>query len=59
MDYNAKISEIERKIPSISSLATSFLFTAIENKITDVSSLTRKQIRTQKLVKLKKKCYWS
>ena len=59
MDYNAKISEIERKIPSISSLATSFLLTAIENKITDVSSLTRKQIRTQKLVKLKKNCYWS
>ena len=57
LDYNAKISEIERKIPSISSLATSFLLTAIENKITDVSSLTRKQIRTQKLVKLKKKCY--
>ena len=32
-DYNAKITEIERKIPSISGLATNVALTAVENKI--------------------------
>ena len=40
-DYNAKITEIEGKIPSISGLATNAALTAAENKIPDVSSLVK------------------
>ena len=40
--YNAKITEIESKIPSISGLATSSALNAIENKIPDISSLVTK-----------------
>ena len=40
-DYNAKITEIERKIPSISGLATNAALTAVENKIPDINSLVR------------------
>ena len=54
-DYNAEISEIESKIPSITGLATNTALTAVEHKIPDVGSLVKKkQIITQKLVKLKK-----
>ena len=42
-DYNAKITEIESKISSISSLAANFALTAVENKIPDVSSLVKKK----------------
>ena len=43
-DYNAKITEIESKIPSITGLATTAaLTTAVENKIPDVSNLVKKQ----------------
>ena len=42
-DQNAKIREIESKIPSISGLATTFAFTAVENKTHDVSSLVKKR----------------
>ena len=48
-DYNAKITEIESKIPSITGLFTNSALTAAENKILDVSNLV-----TQKLVKLKR-----
>ena len=41
-DFNAKVAEIEGKIPSISGLATAL--TAVENKIPDVSSLVKKTI---------------
>ena len=54
---NAKISEIESKIPSISGLATNTALTAIENKITNISSLVKKQtnqILIQKLLILKR-----
>ena len=40
--YNAKIIEIESKIPSISGLATNSALNAIENKISDVSNLVEK-----------------
>ena len=54
-DYNATISEIEGKIPSISGLATTSVLTVVENKIPDVISLVKKkQIIIQKLVKLKR-----
>ena len=54
-DYNAKIAEIESKIPDVSSLATKTALTTVENKIPSVSSLVKKkQIITQKLLELKR-----
>ena len=46
--YNAKITEIERKISSISPLATTAILTAVENRIADVSNVVKKQIMMQK-----------
>ena len=54
-DYNAKTNEIECKITSIRGLATTSALTSVENKIGNVSNLVKKQIMTQKLVKLKRK----
>ena len=42
-DYSAKVSEIQSKIPSISSLATN---SAVESKITNIINLVKKQIIT-------------
>ena len=50
-DLNAKITEVEGKIPSISGLATNSALTAVENKIPDVSELIKKQISKLKLLK--------
>ena len=48
-DLNAKVSEIESKIPNITDLATNSALAAVENKIPDVSSLVKKrQTMTQK-----------
>ena len=47
-DYNAKVTEIENKIPSISGLATTSALNAVENKKPDVSNIVKKQIMTQK-----------
>ena len=41
-DFNAKIREVEGKIPSISGLATTSTLNAVENKIPNVSSLVKK-----------------
>ena len=41
-DCNAKINEIEGKIPSISGLATNTALTAIENKIPNIINLVKK-----------------
>ena len=41
-DFNAKITEVEGKIPSISGLGTSSALTVVENKIPDVSTLVKK-----------------
>ena len=46
--YNAKITEIEPKISSISPLATTAILTAVENRIADVSNVVKKQIMMQK-----------
>ena len=54
-DFNAKVTEIEGKIPSISGLATNSALTAVENKIPDVSSLVKRQTITQKYQILKRK----
>ena len=47
-DYNAKVTEIEGKISSISPLATTAILPAIENRIADVSNVVKKQIMMQK-----------
>ena len=41
-DFNSKITEVERKIPSISGQATNSALTAVENKIPKVTSLVTK-----------------
>ena len=41
-DFNAKITEVEGKIPSISGLATNSALTAVENKVPNVSGLVKK-----------------
>ena len=54
-DWNAKITEIEGKIPSISGLATNARLTVLENKIRNINSLLKKHIMTpKKLPKLKR-----
>ena len=52
IDYNAKITEIERKIHSINGLNTTTALTIVENKMPDVSKLVKKQIMTQKYLTL-------
>ena len=41
-NYNAKITEIEGKIPSISDLTTNAALTTVESKIPNVSNLVKK-----------------
>ena len=41
-DYNAKITEIESKIPCISGLATNAALTPVQNKIPNISNLVKK-----------------
>ena len=53
-DYNTKIPEIEGKTPDVSSLATKTALTTVENKLSDASSLVKKQIIIQKLLQLKR-----
>ena len=47
-DYNAKITETEGKIPSITGSATTAVLNALENKIPDCRNLVKKQITMQK-----------
>ena len=49
-----KLTELEIKIPDVSSLATKAELTAVENKIPSISSLVKKQTITQILLKLKR-----
>ena len=51
-DFNSKITE--RKIPSISGLATTSALTAVENKIADVSSLVKKTDYDTKVSEIEK-----
>ena len=53
-DYNAKITEIENKIPSITALATTSALIASENKIPDVSSLVKKTDQDTKISEIEK-----
>ena len=54
-DYNAKVTEIEGKIPSISGLDTNSALTAVKNKIPDVSSLVKKSDYSTKISEIEKK----
>ena len=54
-DFNAKISEEEGKIPSVSGLATTSSLTAVENKIPVVSSLVKKTDYNTKISDIEKK----
>ena len=48
LNHNAKITETESEIPSATGLATAAAFNAVENKISNVSNLVKKQIMIQK-----------
>ena len=54
-DFNAKVTEIEGKIPSISGLATNSELIAVENKIPDVNSLVKKKDYNTKVSDIEKK----
>ena len=54
-DFNAKDTEIENKIPSISGLATNSALAAVENKIPDVSSLVKKTNYNTKISEIENK----
>ena len=56
-DYNAKVSQIEGKIPSISDLVTTSALTAVENKIPSISNLVKKTDYDTKISELEKKTY--
>ena len=49
-DYNAKISDIENKIPHTSNLMTKTAWTAVWNKIPDTSGLVKKTDYNTKIV---------
>ena len=53
-DYNAKISELENKIPSISGLVTTSPLTAAENRISSVSNIVKKTDCDTKISELEK-----
>ena len=54
-DFNAKVTEIEGKIPSISGLATNSALTSVENKIPDASSLVKMTDYSTKISDFEKK----
>ena len=53
--YNAKLTEIEGRIPSITGLATTSALTAVENKIPDVSNSVKKTDYNAKILDIEKK----
>ena len=52
---NAKITEIESKIPSITGLVTNSALTAVKNKIPGISSLVKKTDYDTKISEIEKK----
>ena len=56
-DYNAKITEIEDKTPSITGLATTASLTTVENKIPKVSNLVKQTDYDAKISNIESK-YW-
>ena len=51
----AKLTELENKIPDVSSLATKTTLTNVENKIPDVSSLVKKEDHNTKITEIENK----
>ena len=56
-DFNAKITEADGKIPSITRLARSSALTAVENKIPDVNNLVKKTDYDTKISDIEKKIF--
>ena len=54
-DYNDKITEIEGRIPDISSLATKTPITTVENEITNISNLVDKTGYETRINEIEKK----
>ena len=54
-DFNTKVTEIEAKIPDVSSLVTKSALTVVENKIPDVSSLVKKTDCNTKISEIENK----
>ena len=54
-DYNTKITEIQDKIPDVSSLATKPALTTVENKIPSVSCLVKKTNYNIKITEIENK----
>ena len=54
-DYNAKITEIENKIPDISNLATKTSLNTVENKIPDTNGLVKKTDYNAKITEIEGK----
>ena len=54
-DFNTKVTEIEGKIPDVSSLVTKSDLTVVENKIPDVSSLVKKTDFNTKVTEIEDK----
>ena len=54
-NHNAKVSEIEGKIPIITGLATTSPLTAVENKIPSISNLVKKTDYNTKITEIEKK----
>ena len=54
-DYNAKITEIENKIPNISNLATKTSLNTVQNKIPDTSGLIKKTDYNAKVTEIEDK----
>ena len=52
-----KLTELEKKIPDVSSLATKTALTAVENKITSVRTLVKKTDYNTKITEIEKKTY--
>ena len=53
-DFNAKITEMKGRIPSITGLATSSALAVIKNKVTDVSSLVKETDYDTKILDIEK-----
>ena len=54
-EYNAKIADIESKIPDISNLATKTALTTVVNKMPDTNSLVKKSDYNTKITKIEGK----
>ena len=56
-DYNAKITETEGKIPSISGLANNAALTGVENTIPNVSNFVKKADHDAKILNIESKYF--